>query len=607
MLVLAELEHVALHDSEPAVARLRQVVEQFDGREGLRVRLTGVPAVRAEIIRNVQRDAIKFNVLGCMLALAIALVVFRQPSAVLIAVAAPELGVLWVLGAMGLAGVQINVLNSVVPTLVVVVGLTDSIHFLLDIQRSRAAHLPGAQASAAAIEHVGGACGLTSLTSAVGFGSLAVAKAEIIREFGLACAAGSILTFIAVLTVVPLLASTRLSRNLGAHRERQHVLAGWSNAVVRLATTYPLRITAVGAAVTVILGIVATGLKPDSWLAENLPAGGASAEALRHCDDAFGGLMFAYASIEWPQNESLASENVHGALLDVRRMFRDHPETRHPLSVLNVVEALPLQGRSWAASVRYLERGEESLENLLRIDRRHALVSAHVRDIGAARFEAVFDDLKRQLADIEARHPGLTLRMTGTSVVSARHLTQMIRDLGNSLGLESLVIFTLMAWCFRSFGLGLISIIPNVFPLVCVGALMIALGMPLQFGSVIVFNICLGLAVDDTIHVMTRFNRELAIDHDVRAAIRRSFAAVGTAMLTSTAILLAGFAVVTLSDVPALQLFGGLSCVTIMAALVGELLLTPALLLTFLRRKYPGRSPAVDMPEAVIAATPVNL
>jgi len=604
MLVIAKLDRKSekLAQMEPVVSRLREIVEQTQEETGLRVRLTGVPPIRVEVIRHVEKDLVKFNVLGGVVALVIAFAVFRQFSAVLIVVAAPALGAVWLMGSLGLAGVSINVLNSVVPTLVLVVGLTDSVHFLLDIKRSRAERVTELDASVAAIHHVGVACGLTSLTSAVGFASLAVAQADIIRGFGLACAAGSLLTFLAVLTVVPLLASTRLSKHLGEHRDRERTAARWSNAVVHMSTNHPWAITALGIAATVLLGLVSLKLRPDSWLTENLPSRNESSLALQHCDEAFGGVMFVYALVEWPEGESLSSSNVHGALQDIHQLFNSHAETRGPLSVLNVVQSLPLAGRSWPACVRYLERGTESLSSMLRVDRRHALVSAHVRDLGGAKFLPVSVDLKSKLAEIEAKHPGLRLQLSGTSVVASENITGMIRDLGSSLGLESLVIFGIMTWSFRSLGLGLISIIPNVFPLVCVGGLMVALGMPLQFGSVIVFNICLGLAVDDTIHVMTKFNSELKTGGDVRSAIRRSFSSVGTAVLTTTAILLAGFAAVMLSDIPALRLFGGLSCVTILAALVGELVFTPALLLAFLGRKQskprPAESPILPLPLA---------
>jgi predicted RND superfamily exporter protein len=198
-----------------------------------------------------------------------------------------------------------------------------------------------------------------------------------------------------------------------------------------------------------------------------------------------------------------------------------------------------------------------------------------------------FDALEDKLDEVARRHPGFQVSFTGSIVVANRNINRMISDLGGSVGLETVVICLLMTWAFRSFGLGVVSILPNLFPLVAVAAMIVSLGWPLQIGSVIVFNICLGLAVDDTIHVMTRFRRELTRDGDTNAALLRSFAGVGPAILTTTAILLVGLGSVTISRVPPLRLFGQLSCVTLFAALGAELVLLPALVHSFMRWRQP--------------------
>lgn len=582
---------VQLVGAQPEFARINRVVNQLKGimrqhaQPGVRLRLTGVPAIRAEIARMVQRDLVKFNLLGTALSVGIALYTFRRPAAVALLCVAPMLGSLWTLGAMGWFGVTINVINGVVPTLVLVIGHTDSMHFLVDIQRSRSAGQSRRQAALNAVAHVGAASGLTSLTTAVGFASLAVARVQIIRDFGLVCAAGSVITFLAVVLALPLFAAgplgDRLFPETALADERR---SRWSAAVVQWSMRRHVGLAMVGVAAAIVLALIAVRLTPNTWVAENVPRGSESGEALAHCDRVLGGLSFLHAVIDYPAGAALDSQATLQTLVDVQHAMAAEPPARHCISLLNVLASLPDATRGLAQAAQYLPRVPDDLRRrFLDAEERRLLVTARIPDCGAILMQPALDRLQARLAAVEAAHPGFRIRLTGSQVMACRNVPKMIGDLGSSVGLESAIIFAMMTWSFRSWRLGLISVLPNVFPLICVAALIVSLGWPLQIGSVIVFNICLGLAVDDTIHVMTRFRRELEQTHDVDEAVRRGFQAVGPAMLTTTAILLAGFVAVMMSRVPALQLFGGLACVTILTAMVAELLLLPALLTTFLR------------------------
>jgi predicted RND superfamily exporter protein len=150
----------------------------------------------------------------------------------------------------------------------------------------------------------------------------------------------------------------------------------------------------------------------------------------------------------------------------------------------------------------------------------------------------------------------------------------------------------LMIWVgLRSLRYALVSIVPNVFPLLCTGAFIVLTGRYLEMSTVIVFSISLGIAVDDTIHFLVRFKREMASGADADLAIRRTFKVVGTAIVMTTVALVGGHLVVMISAFPAIQLFGLLAAVTIASALIGDLLILPAILACL---KWPGESSAAD-------------
>jgi predicted RND superfamily exporter protein len=141
----------------------------------------------------------------------------------------------------------------------------------------------------------------------------------------------------------------------------------------------------------------------------------------------------------------------------------------------------------------------------------------------------------------------------------------------------------MIAVAFRSFTVGLLSIVPNLLPLALTGTILYWLGLPLEIASVCSFTVCLGIAVDDTIHFLTRYRFECQQGHDVCEAVRRAVQGVGGALLITTVILVSGFATVLVSELPAQRTFSAMACTTITSALLGDLVFLPAMLIYFRR------------------------
>jgi predicted RND superfamily exporter protein len=218
-----------------------------------------------------------------------------------------------------------------------------------------------------------------------------------------------------------------------------------------------------------------------------------------------------------------------------------------------------------------------------------AVVRARIRDIGSRTLERVYDRIDAGLVGLEASHPGWRFQLAGMSVLSARNVRQLVRDLGSSLALEVVVIGTILALAFRSPLAGLVSLIPNIFPLAVIAAVMVATGRHLDPATVIVFNVCLGLAVDDTVHVLTALKRQRRPGLSMESAIRRGVAETGNAIILGGVVLTIGFAAVTVSRVPSLSSFGILACAAVAAATLAELVMLPALLVVADRlfRRFP--------------------
>lgn len=597
---------LSIREIEPLIVRIREVLDAANEQGVLRVRLTGIPPIRTEIFSTVQRESKRFIVIGAVLGFGMATVLFRRFWAVVIVASAPILGAFWTMGTLGLMGEKLNVINTILPTLVIVIGFTDSVHLMHDIRRSNVSGLSPLDAAKQAICHLGLPCFLTSFTTCIGFGSLAVAGVEVIRRFGITCALGTVLSFLSVITLVPLLSSTALGRRVHMRRlpEPHDWHSRFFDRLVDLIERYPRFVSLAGTGVTLVLGWIALGLVPDNRLTETIPPDNESFQALAHCDEAFGGMLMAYALVEWPETQSLKSPEVIEVITEVQRLCDEEQGTSHPLSVINLLRALPGQGEALSQRVPFLALAPaDVVQRLVRTDLRQALVTVHLRDVGTAAHRPVFDRLQQRFAELEAHYPGTRVRLTGSVVVAGRNINQMITDLANSLGLAAVVIFVSMTIAFRSLRFGLISIVPNVFPLVVTAAVLVLLGRPLQVTSVIVFSICLGIAVDDTIHVLARFRREMEVDGDVPAAVRRTFHAVGEALVMTTVVLVTGFSSVLISEMPSSRLFAWMSCTAIAAALIGDLIILPAMICWFVpSQKKVRATSAHDSPHLAAAS-----
>ncbi|MFM8702704.1 MAG: MMPL family transporter, partial [Planctomycetia bacterium] len=209
---------------------------------------------------------------------------------------------------------------------------------------------------------------------------------------------------------------------------------------------------------------------------------------------------------------------------------------------------------------------------------RTAIVRARVPDLGSRALERMYDRIDASLAGLSATRAGWMFELSGMSVVSARNIRQLVSDLGASLLLEMTVIGGIMAFAFRSLLTGAISMLPNVFPLAVIAAAVVLAGRSLDPATVIVFNVCLGLAVDDTVHVLSALRRHRGAGISMASAVRRAIAETGNPVVLGGVVLLVGFASVTVSSVPSLAGFGRLACVAVVAATVAELVLLPALL-----------------------------
>ena len=584
MVITQEGDELPVAGIEPLYERLqRELQRQLEG-SGIRSLISGIPALRVEIIRAVQRDNLRFSVFGGGAAMLISLLLFRNLAAVLITSVAPLTGMVLSIGMLGLVGVPMNVVNHVLPALVMVIAFTDSVHLMAFFRMRRGSGASRIEAVQAAIREVGPACLMTSVTTAVAFASLAMAEAEVIRNFGIACAAATLLNFVVVITVVPLLAATPIGDLAGTQEggEEGARLRGMHRVldpVGNLVTRWPGQFALLGIATMAACLIAALHLYPDFRYRENLPEDNDAYRALERADETLGGAIPLRVLVESTGDLAMTSGPGLAVLEEIDAMMLAQEGVSGTLSILNVLRSLPGDGERWLPLVPASARAR-----LVGMDGRSALVSGSVRDDGAAALEPVFTSIASELDQISARHPGFEMRLTGVTYVSAVVSLSMISELALSLFAAGVIILLIIVLALRSPVLGLFSVLPNVFPLAATAALLVLADMPIQYTSVMSFTICLGIAVDDTIHFLVRYRKLRAAGVDPDPAVRRTLREVGAVLVTTTLIMVGSFLILQVSELPMIRLFGLMCALALTWAVIGDLLFLPAVLAWWGRR-----------------------
>jgi uncharacterized protein len=554
----------------------------------MRVSLTGSWPLSAAGEAAFEREQWLFHGLAYLLTFIFAAWLFRSFWAVILTGGGPILGVLWTFGILRLLGEEVNGLTRVIlPVMIMMIGFTDSVHLMIHVRRERSRGLSPFESADSAVRSLMLPCWLTSFTTAIGFASLLLAKTELIQKFGLASLLGSLCTFFAVVTFLPLFASTRLGKNL-VERSSSPVVdgalplaTGWVPVLLRRAKS----IAVLGVGLTVLCLSVGVFVETDNRVLADIPESSAAARALRRIDDGLGGTVPISVLVEWDEARSGDWPAIVEAVSAARARLAAEPQFSEPLALTDLLAALPPgEDDSLAARVDWLSLAPQEVRDLLVLpDRKLARVEALLPDLGFEHFRGTFEQLEVDLERLGTAHPSFSFHLAGQAVVSGRLFGEVTSDLIQSLALASITIFFVLAFAFHSLRLGLISVVPNVFPLAATAALWVAMDMPMAGATAFVMS--LGIAVDDTIHLIARFRRELEEGRELDDAVRHSVLGVGKALMITTSVLVLGFAPVLTSVFPRNRVFAGMICVTIASALIGDLLILPAMLKVFGERR----------------------
>ena len=590
-------------------------IEAFKKKENIDVRVSGMPYIRTLNSQNIQDEILLF-VLGALAITAlIFFLFFRSFRATFITLLVVTIGVIWAFGFIGLLGYEITVLTALIPPLIIVIGVPNAIFLINKYQQEVKKHGNQAKSLQRVISKIGNATLMTNITTASGFATFIFVKSQLLREFGILASINIISIFILALMIIPILYSFM---PLPKKKHLSHLERGWMENVVNWMEKMVKenRITIyITTVILMALGIIGMyQIRVSGSLIEDMPKGEQFYKDIKFFEKEFGGIMPLEILIDTKKEKGVMKLSTLKKMEKINETIENFPELSKPISVVNLVKyskqayykgnpkyyQLPTsQEQSYIfAYTKNSNSNAGMLNNFVDSTGRYARITTFMKDIGTDKMDIIQNQLntviKKQFPEED-----YTISITGKALVFIKGTNYLIHNLVISLSLAILLISLFMAWMFRSYQMILISILPNILPLLITAGLMGFLGIPIKPSTILVFSIAFGISVDDTIHFLAKYRQELMdnnwkIKPSVYAALRET----GVSMFYTSIVLFFGFLVFTISSFGGTIALGGLVSVTLLLAMVSNLLLLPSLLLTFEKKianKKVFKEPAIKI------------
>jgi len=589
-----------VHDIAKAIDEVAKIAEPILDEGGLKFEITGLAAMRVEIIGALARDQGRFAIAGLVLGLGLCWFFFRRWAYVFMAGTPAAVAVIWLAGSMSFFGQEVNVLTNIIPVLVVVLVFSDALHILFAIRHNIADGQKLDEAIATAVKEVGPACVLTSATTTLALLSLMLVRHEFIARFGLTAALGTGLAYGATIALVPALAAIFLART-PRKRPRDageywfgRTASSVSARVADFILASPYAIAGAGFALTIILGALYASNEARYSYQENLPEHNAAFAAIKDIDRNLGGSNLLRLMIQWPEDYQFKQPATLELIRKAHEALDAEPQFLTITSLADLDRWLRSEGWQQGDLFEFLEKSNSQVgSRMFSTQYKSALLTAQFRAINSSELIPVLNNLEKRLDKLRAENPGVKFYVTGLVPLSARSSTEMIARLNQSLAMAIGVIIFLIGFSMRSLLYGLASIAPNLLPIAAGGTYLYLTGHGLQFTSVIAFTVAFGIAVDSTIHVLNRYRIERNKHPGVGDAVYGTLTAIGPVLIVATIVLISGVVVTIFSEMPTVQLYGQISSIVLLTALAGAMLFLPAILFVVDRwmRNYAGVQP----------------
>jgi predicted RND superfamily exporter protein len=555
------------------------------------IAIAGKIQTQGDFVKLMQDEFGLFFGCSIVLMLFFLILIFRSWWGVIIPLFVLIIGVAWAFGLLIYLGKPLDVMSVMQPTIFMIVGLSALIHFFTHLIKKLKEGDEKSEAIRAVFKGLVVPVWLTILTTALGFVSLYFTTIPALQDFGWTTGLGVLVMFFAVILVAPgllFLIPINIPKSLEKSEKPSVLLKIFS---WQLKHRKSIRVSFLG--ITLLCIALGANLKINGYLLDNLPADHPIQQDFEYFNEQFGGSnpLEIYLSIGDGAN-SLLDLDVLGEIDKVEAKIHElfgEGQTVSPLTIVKSINqaqnqgdpkafTLPSQGQRLRMN-RWLDKALESSGlNVLSDDRKSGRISARAPDLGSLKMTELREELN-EFVKAEVKPDLLQVRWTGTAYLIDKGHKSVTLQMAKGLGVAFLLVGVIVGFLFRSWRISFLLLIPNFIPLIWMLGLMYVLGIEFKLTTAILFTVAFGIAVDDSIHFMSRLKQELLLGKNLIYALKRTYLETGKAIVLTTVVLTAGFGLLIFSQFGVTHFTGLLISASMIFALLADMLLLPLLLL----------------------------
>jgi len=585
----------------PIINTIRDLSKRFGKKHGIEVHYSGLPYIRTVSSDLMKKEFTQFLGLSLLITIIILILVFRAGYPVVFPIIVVLLGVTWALGILVLMHYEITILTGIIPALVVIIGVPNSIFILNKYYYEFGHHGNRREALHTVIEKVSITTFIANVTTAIGFGVLFFTNSELLMQFGLVASISIMVTFVLSLVLVPIIFSylPDPKPKLTGIKDRKVMQA----VLMKIDYVVHNHRKAIYALTVLMVVVGFYGLQKinvNSYVVDDLPKTSNTLGDLRFFEATFKGVLPLEVSIDSKKKNGVMSEVFIRKVEKLETLISSYPEFSHSLSLIQALKfstqafyggnsnfyRLP-QGFETGFILSYAGKsgkGTNILRNYLDSNRRYTRASFEMIDIGSHRMNVVLAKLQPRIDSI-FNPKKYHVELTGSSMIFIRGANYMVKNLYESLALAIFLIAGVMWLLFRGLRMILISLLPNLIPLVITAGIMGFAGIPLKPSTILVFSIAMGISSDQTIYFITRYRQELRhTRHSISKIVSDTICETGISMIYIAITLFFGFGIFSFSTFGSVSALGILLSVTLLVAMACNLILLPAFLLSLEKR-----------------------
>ena len=575
-------------------------IEAFENTYDLDVRISGMPYIRTLNSQNIIDEIGVFILAALSVTSLIFFFFFRSFRATFISIIVVLIGVMWTFGIIGLLEYEVTVLTALIPPLIIVIGIPNCIFLINKYQHEVKKHGNKAKSLQRVITKIGNATLMTNVTTASGFATFIITDSKLLTEFGIVASLSILAIFIICLLVIPIIYSFM---PMPKDKHLEHLNKRWINGFVdwmelmvkhRKITIY---VTSLILLIASIIGIYQ--IKISGSLIEDMPQKAEFFKDIRFFEEEFNGIMPLEIVVDTKRKKGVMKLATLKRMNELEELIVETPEFSKPISIVSLVKyskqayyngnpkyyQLPTsQENSFILSYAKNSSSDiDLLKNFVDSTGQYARITTFMKDIGIDKMDRIEENLQSKINKVFPKDK-YNVSLTGKAYLFQKGTKYLVNNLILSLSLAILLISIFMAYMFRSFRMIIISLIPNLIPLLITAGLMGYLGVPIKPSTILVFSIAFGISVDDTIHFLAKYRQELQANHwKIRKSVYAALRETGVSMFYTSIVLFFGFSVFVISNFGGTVALGALVSATLLFAMLANLLLLPSLLLSLER------------------------